>query len=260
MFNLYTGLPGSGKSLMMTIEVYRFLIKGYTVYSDYWINYKGDNLKYFNDIEDICDKRNAIVVFDEISALLEPRAWEQETKEIRRFFSQHRKRHITIFATTQHRSQVAKTVRNIVHYWCQMTNYTNTEGIKGKQGIGAKLPFLLLREQPIDRTNIEDDNPRLEGGFFSLISQLIYLSKKHDIVCPQFDKYKLEHEHQYCPECRQAQDPKEVIAGKCPKCKGKTEKRKSGIYDTDREVSTKKKKVITKYFTECESCGKLQKA
>ena len=39
-FKLITGLPGSGKSLMMATFVYPYLIAGYQVYSNLWINWK----------------------------------------------------------------------------------------------------------------------------------------------------------------------------------------------------------------------------
>jgi hypothetical protein len=257
MFNLFTGLPGSGKSLIQTLCVYPFLIKGYQVYSDYWINFKGENLHFFSDIEEVVDKRNCVIVFDEISALLEPRNWEQESDEVRKFFSQHRKRHISIFATTQHASLVAKSARIIVDYWAQMTNYTPTEGIKGKKGIGSKLPFLVLREQAIARDQINAEEPQTSSSFLDFFSELRIVFKA-DILRRDLDKFKAELRHWYCPICCQSQNEAEVLKNnyKCPKCKSNLKIRASGIYDTDREVAGAKKDYVLKKFKLCQSCGK----
>jgi predicted SnoaL-like aldol condensation-catalyzing enzyme len=257
MFNLFTGLPGSGKSLIQTLAVYPFLIKGYQVYSDYWINFKGDNLHFFSEIEEVVDKRNCVIVFDEISALLEPRNWEQESDEVRKFFSQHRKRHVTLFATTQHASLVAKSARIIVDYWAQMTNYTPTEGIKGKKGIGSKLPFLIFREQPIPRNQINSEEPETKSGFMDFFTELRIVLKK-DILRKDLDKFKAELRHWYCPVCCQSQNEREVRIAKykCPKCSSALKMRQSGIYDTDREVAGAKKDYVLKKFKLCKECGK----
>lgn len=255
MFNLYTGLPGSGKTLLMTLALYPFLIKGYNVYSDYFINFKGDNLKYFNNLEDIIEKRNCILAIDEISALLEPRNWENESMEVRRMFSQHRKRHLTLFSTTQHISLVAKSARIILDYWAEVKNYTPTEGRKGKRGFGSYLPFLLIREQVIPKNKYQEEDIVLKSNFLDLPHEMNYVSKKVNILAPQYDKYKKELKHLYCNECKQSQS--EHNRKRCLKCKTKLVYRKSGLYDTDREVykeETRDLKTI-KYYN-CGSCGK----
>lgn len=125
------GKPGCGKSLDQTEqEVLPHLEDGIDVYCCYWINWRGyeekdgtirQNFHYFPPTrrgwDSIKDKRNCVVVFDELAQIFDPRDWNEEGSEVRRWFQLHRHFHIDIYANTQDVSLVAKSVGIIADEW-----------------------------------------------------------------------------------------------------------------------------------------------
>jgi hypothetical protein len=225
MFNLYTGVPGSGKTLLSIIELYEHLINGKTVYSNTWINWKGDNLHYYNDLEDIIHIRDSVLFIDEVGSIMNAREWAETPKSVRNFLQLHRHYRVDIIANTQHASFVEKSARTIIGYWCEIYNLTPTEGIKGKKGIGTKLPFLLLQEIPIDIRTIVNEIPEpISMNFFDKIMNTKIWTKK-SFYNKRYNKYK-----------------KEI---------------NKPLYDTHIEIEVKKKKKYFKPFYKCEKCDKI---
>lgn len=125
------GKPGCGKSLDQTEQdVLEHLKMGVDVYCCYWINWKGykkedgtwyQNFHYFQPTkegwESIKDKRNCVVVFDELAQIFDPRDWNEEGSEVRRWFQLHRHFHVDIYANTQDVSLVAKSVGIVADEW-----------------------------------------------------------------------------------------------------------------------------------------------
>lgn len=130
------GKPGCGKSLDQTeTDVLEHLLAGENVYCCYWINWKGyqnkkgewiQNFHYFPPTrkgwDSIKDKRNCVVVFDELAQVFDPRDWAEEGSEVRRWFQLHRHFHVDIYANTQDVSLVAKSVGIIADEWQLIEN------------------------------------------------------------------------------------------------------------------------------------------
>ncbi|NCD01313.1 hypothetical protein EOL94_04440, partial [bacterium] len=188
----YTGIPGSGKTLLSILEVYQHLINGKKVYSNTWINWKGDNLIYYNDIEDIINIRDCVLYIDEVGSIMNAREWQDTPKSVRSFLQLHRHYKVDIIATTQHSSFVEKSARTIIGYWCEVKNLTPTEGLKGRKGIGCKLPFLLIQELPIDiRTIINEIPEPINQNVISKILAIKIWFKK-SFFDKKYDKYKID--------------------------------------------------------------------
>jgi hypothetical protein len=224
MFNLYTGIPGSGKTLLSVLEVYQHLIEGKTVYSNTWLNWKGDNLHYYNDIENIINIRDAVLYIDEVGSIMNAREWADTPKSVRNFLQLHRHYKVDIIATTQHSSFVEKSARTIIGYWCEVVNLTPTEGLKGRKGIGTKLPFLLIREDPIDIRSIVNEIPEpLQTNILDKLMAIKVWWKK-SFYDKKYNKYKIDKD--------------------------------KPLYDThiELDVPIKKKKFVP--FYTCEKCGK----
>lgn len=225
MFNLYTGIPGSGKTLLAIMwDLWPLLEKGQQVYSNTWINWKGDNLKYFVDPIDIIHVKNAVIFFDEMGSILDSRNWKETPREVRYFFQQHRKRGIDIIATTQNISFIELSARAILGYMAKVSNLTPTEGLKGRKGIGTKLPFLFIKESPIDIETITDDKPSLVHNNFISSLMDIKVFWKASMFDKRYQKNKLELD--------------------------------KPLYDTNREIELTNKKHFYKSFYMCETCGK----
>lgn len=225
MFNLYTGLPGNGKTFFaVCYDLYPLLLSGIDVYSNTWINYNGKNLHYFTDPMEIVEKRNCAIFFDEIGIIMDSHNWSSLPSEVRYFLQEHRKRHCTIIATTQNISQMDKSARNIAGYWATVHNYTPTEGLKGRTGIGSWLPFLLFHEIPLDLNSVNSENPKpQELDFLDKLGNL-RLFIKADMLHPKWDIHKLEP--------------------------------KSPLYDTDREIPRKVRSHYYKAYYGCPGCQK----
>lgn len=274
------GKTGSGKTLYQTEEfVLPALIEGLDIYCCYWLNWKLPNYHYFQpkDFDEIADKRNAVIVFDEVAQSFDPRDWEREDGRVRSFFQLHRHRHLDIICNTQDISLVAKTIGTQTHKWilCEENNDSliillikKILGIKRK---GIKIDLTQMTIQQIKKMAMgweigEVYNPEKEDNNFKSI--------KYDIeklVHRELNQYKIEIVHKYCPRCKSRQG-EQIKAEKtdeicefnpktkqwelkkeefCPKHHNtKLIIRESGIYDTDYEPEIKEKKVIFKPFCE----------
>jgi len=110
VFDVRLGIPGSGKTILQNeFSAIPALLENLNVYSNYWINWKHDNLKIYSDLEDIVHIRNAVLLIDEIARVSDPRHWESESANVRAFFQLHRHYHVDIHSNTQHISLVPKT-------------------------------------------------------------------------------------------------------------------------------------------------------
>lgn len=225
MFNLYTGIPGSGKTLLaVKYDLWPLLEQGRQVYSNTWINWKGNNLHYFVDPVDLITLRDAVIFIDEIGSILDSRNWKETPPEVRYFLQQHRKRNIDIIATTQHPSFVEISARAIIGYWAKCYNLTPTEGLKGRRGIGSHLPFLLIQENPIDIDTITQEIPQeINTNFISKVGN-IKVFVKDSMFYKRYQRNKIEP--------------------------------LSAIYDTKREIALTNKKHFYRPVYKCKECGK----
>lgn len=202
------GLTGSGKSLNQTEEpVLAALLNNEVVYCSYWINWNGDNYHYFNEFNEVKNLRNCVVVFDEVTDFFDPREWEAEGSEVRRWFRLHRHRHLDIYANTQDISLVAKTIGTLAHswLWCKENNdgwlYTWILKQFRIERVGVKIAPMTYQELK-KMANGFDIGEKVEevGGF-----QAIYY-KKDKLYHHELDQFKIELVHRYCPECEMRQD------------------------------------------------------
>lgn len=238
------GLPGSGKSLYQT-ETFAltFLLSGVDVYCSYWINWAGDNFHFFSTFEEIKNLRNCVVIFDELAQFFDPRDWEREGQDVRRFFQLHRHRHVDIYFNTQDISLVAKTVGIVADEWILCQKIEPSGLIKFFFKFFG-LERLIFRFEYLTYQQLK----KMAMGWD--LAEEIEINNEWKTV--RFDPIKLLHHelddkkqeliHWYCPLCLQRQYkpiPKgDVPKGVhyCPKHK-KTplEVRETGLYDTDYE-------------------------
>jgi len=242
------------------------LLAGEEVYCNFWINWKGikqengtykQNLHLFNaeDFEELVPNlQNCVLVMDEIGQVLEPRAWEQESGNIRRFFQLHRHHHVDIYGTTQDISLVAKSAWIVVDEWIMCHNL-------GNNLIDNAINWLLKREtikigyQDMTYQEIRKltygwenfiDNP--ETGIGGELRKRKYdLEKLYHF---ELNENKEEKEHWYCEQCCGRQTPNKD--GECPKHQGiKLIQKYSGLYDSDYDIPIKEKKISFVAMIDC---------
>lgn len=270
-FEMYLGLPGKGKTLFLTeYRVLPALQQGLEVYVNYWVNWNGPNVHFFKEFEEIESVRNAVVVFDEIGKILDPRRWDDETSGVRDFFQQHRKRHVEIYGTTQHVSLVAKSALIEVDTFYMFSKPAGffgflTDNFPYIVCQGEEMTLQEIRRQDTDFMVYDDGEGFSSEGTFTL-----WYSKRK-LLHPELDAFKLEFIHLYCPRCCQRQgepislddtekyalyDKKKGFVPKtdfsppfCPKHRDTPLLlRGSSMYDTDYEIKSVEKPIIWRAF------------
>lgn len=280
------GFPGSGKSLDQTLlPILEHLLAGEEVYCNYFLNWNKPNLHYWPPSVDgwlsIKDKRNCVVVMDEICYIFDSRNWEQESQEFRRWLQLHRHNHVDIYFNTQDISFVAKSIGVLTETWilCEKVKYGPImEWIFKKLGLWPRIS--------IDKTYLTVQQLKKMANGWELDGMLehedIDSERKHynnkELLMKDLDEYKIELIHRYCPKCASRQgeqilkEDTEKIATYnvktkswdinqeeyCPKHKEqKLEIRESGLYDTDYiPEETEAPYKMFRAIKPCPDCGK----
>lgn len=273
IFEMFLGLPGSGKTLTLNEQVViPSLLEGVDVYVNYWVNLDLPNLHHFTEFHEIENVRNCVVVFDEIGRILDPRSWDDETSSVRDFFQQHRKRHVDIYGTTQHISLVAKSALVEVDRFIMCEKLLKDSFI---YGLFPRFPILtmqtsmtLLEAKMEDRNyifNFDEEEETLEAGRVR-----VYWFWRKKLLHRELNHCKKELVHYYCPKCMQRQgvfisrddtpyyaefmhkkwlELPEKIGQTCPKHKTTILSiRESSGYDTDYEILALEREVTWKPF------------
>jgi len=257
VFSIRLGLPGSGKSLGLVEEdLLPHLLAGEEVWCNFWINWKGikqedgiykQNLHFFtaDEFEELVPNlRNCVLVMDEIGQVLEPRAWEQESGNIRRFFQLHRHHHVDIYGSTQDVSLVAKSAWIVVDEWilCHklelnlLDRLWNVITCRKTIKIGYQsMTYQEIRKLTYGWENFIDEPEKGIGGEIRIIN---YNLEK--LIHEELNENKEELEHYHCEKCVGRQEKGEF----CPKHKEiKLIIKKSGMYDSDYDITVKEKAI-----------------
>lgn len=116
MITIYTGLPGSGKSLRTAKEILKILKRNFQYWKqsgirrELWSNIKISEeletryegfIKYWEDPEVLVKLRDVDIVWDEIATYLDSTQYANTPLELKRWLQQHRKYGIDIYGNTQ---------------------------------------------------------------------------------------------------------------------------------------------------------------
>jgi len=136
MIVIFSGLPGSGKSLKLgqtTIEILYRNKRWYEktgVLRQVYTNLKlskeveehfFDYIVYWTDLRQLTKLRDVDVLIDEVATYFDARLWETLSLEMRRWLAQHRKFGIEIYGTTQDFAQVDKSFRRLTSNLLHLT-------------------------------------------------------------------------------------------------------------------------------------------
>jgi len=137
MINIITGRPGSGKTYVLTRYALEYLKKGLQVYSNYKINWEGDNLHYWLDTKDLRDVENGIIIMDEAHVYFNSRRWDNLSTDMQRKLQQHRKEGLHIWGSCQHEARIDVVFRELVSSFYQCKKMITSRE-------NAKKPFGLI--------------------------------------------------------------------------------------------------------------------
>lgn len=140
MIVVFTGLPGSGKSLKLADTLVNILYRNRKMYEKkqyqydqglinekpqlriLWTNLKFSSkveeefkgaFHYWTDLRELTVLRDVDVAIDEIATYFDSRLWETLSLEMRRWLAQHRKFGIDIYGTAQDFAQTDKAFRRL---------------------------------------------------------------------------------------------------------------------------------------------------
>jgi len=140
MIVVFTGLPGSGKSLKLAAVLIDVLYRNKRFYEkqmrqweagelldrprlrELWTNLQMTSkveeefpgqIKYWKDLRQLTPLRDVDVAIDEIATYFDARLWETLSLEMRRWLAQHRKFGIEIYGTAQDFAQTDKAFRRL---------------------------------------------------------------------------------------------------------------------------------------------------
>lgn len=126
---VYTGLPGSGKTLRMaqaSLNILRRNMKYYKKtgikrmlvsnikYSPLIEQEYGELITYWTDLEQLIKQRDCDVIFDEIATYLDSTQWANLSLNVKRWLQLHRHYGIDIYGTTQDFLMIDKAMRRLV--------------------------------------------------------------------------------------------------------------------------------------------------
>lgn len=136
MIAIFSGLPGSGKSLKLGQTAIDVLYRNRRWYEKTGIiRPVYTNLKmspevekefegfivYWTDLRQLTVLRDVDVLIDEVATYFDARLWETLSLEMRRWLAQHRKFGIEIYGTTQDFAQVDKAFRRLTSHLLYLT-------------------------------------------------------------------------------------------------------------------------------------------
>lgn len=277
----YLGLTGSGKSLSaVENHILPALVRGLTVYSNTWINWKGDNLKLFSSWEDLHNVRNALIFIDEVGDYLDPLSYKDFSKEDKNVIRYHRKRGNSLVITAQDVSDIAKQLRVKTHkfFLCE-ANPDNDfvkwflKNILGYERVCFKTLMLTFKDlkklsigvgsPAVDKQNSDDDDDNSFSEDISDIRETLSTSKEvpkpedlrykvSKLLHNELNDYKKNYFAYWCDECRAYKiytNDSSALPLKCPSHPDLDMVVKPlAMYDTNAELEIKKDDTIIKTF------------
>lgn len=132
MIICFIGTVGSGKTISMTIEAYKYYKRGMSIYANYGLSFphtKLDKQTFDRLIRDKESLQDCVILLDEVHIWLDSRSsMGKKNKAISYFLLQTRKRNVRLLCTTQHFHQIDKRLRDttdVLVYCENMTNKTS---------------------------------------------------------------------------------------------------------------------------------------
>jgi len=190
MIVVYTGLPGSGKSLKLADTLVNILYRNRKVYEKnlvrfekgkikvvpppriLWTNLKFSKMvedefegyiRYWTDLRQLTVLRDADVAIDEIATYFDARMWESLSLEMRRWLAQHRKFGVEIYGTAQDFAQADKVFRRLTSHLFLLKKMIGSGDISPTRPAPRWIwGFTVIRE--LDPTVYDELKSKFGGG------------------------------------------------------------------------------------------------
>lgn len=108
----FIGLPGQGKTYLMTRTALKHMKKGIPVYA----NYPLEGAIRYHQIEEVFEVREATILLDEAGLAAPAGAWNKIPFDVMSHWRQHRHKRINLWYTAQDLQDVAVPLRRVTQF------------------------------------------------------------------------------------------------------------------------------------------------
>lgn len=188
----FTGLPGSGKSYKLAEVAIQCLVQNEQIFEKrglkrtVWSNMKFSKavheafprdwqIKYWSERHELIGIRQADIIIDEEQAYFDSQEWQMMSSREKRFFQQHRRYGVDIYAASQDFAQVDKSIRRVTSELYRFTKLFGTRDISSTRP-DPKYVFAVSLVHQHDPQTYDEVISKLPGQG-ELVS-LLWITKK----------------------------------------------------------------------------------
>jgi len=183
MIEIYSGLPGAGKSTKLADTALNVLHRNKKWYAKTGKMRKMySNLRFSKDVETEYDGfieywwdpsqlvliRDSDVIWDEIATHLDSTQWQNMSLEIKRWLQQHRKFGIEIYGTTQDFAMIDKSMRRMTSNLYYLTKLIGSRD-KSSTKPEVKYVFVLSMVKTLDPVTYDEETKTQSKGIPSFM-------------------------------------------------------------------------------------------
>lgn len=215
MIVVFTGLPGSGKSLKLARTLIEVLYRNKFFYQKQVKRYAKENgldpktfidteglipkrvlytnlkfskevedefpgfIKYWTDLRELTSLRDVDVAIDEIATYFDARLWETLSLEMRRWLAQHRKFGIEIYGTSQDFAQCDKAFRRLTSGLLYLRKWIGSADISPTRP-NPKYIWGLVMVTELDPTTYDEQKSKFKTD--SIIPTFMFITRKHTAI------------------------------------------------------------------------------
>lgn len=185
MITIYSGKPGTGKSLKLADTTVNLLLRNRRWYKrtgvirQVAVNLKlsdgvekafRDFIRYWSEPMELVTMDNVDIVWDEISTHLDSTQWANTPLELKRFLQQHRKKGIDIYGSTQTFATIDIAMRRLVdELWMCRKVFGSRNPSPTKPPVTRIWGLIWLVEY--DPLTFEDEKPKRVGWDWLIIEK-----------------------------------------------------------------------------------------
>ncbi len=218
MIELVIGRPGQGKSYYLAFTAKQLLNRALwikkkhkkkrDVYTNFHIHVPKkfqEHHKYFNSPIELIGLRDIDIIWDELGYYFPSDQWKNTDEEVRRFFAQHRKRGIEIYANTQAYMNVDINVRRMLE---KVKEIRKVIGSRNPSATKPDIKFIwgVFMIRKIDITKLEEEK---EYVYTHVIPEFIWMTPniikmfdtEEDIKMSGFPTRLVRHVQNKCFHC-----------------------------------------------------------
>ena len=143
MINILVGLPGAGKTYVLTRKAIEFVKAGLDIYPYYAYQLTGKEFEpykkqihYWETTEDLINLEQGVILLDEAQVWFNSRTWQDLDIRLQYKLQQHRKDGLDIWGSVQHESRLDPVMRQLItHYYMCNKIISSRENAKKVWGI-----------------------------------------------------------------------------------------------------------------------------